>query len=388
MPYGAKQAGAFAAVVLWQAKALCCMCALDSDFDSARKSLVIFAGAALENRTRCWSEIRTSDKNQMDALRHTLSVTRFHVSFSTDLPVGTDVLVFQFPYSTGREFYRTGEEHLVVTTNLNGVLLARSCPMIDGELERRLRSELSIPESFMAERDRPAAPFLPTGCAQPTSLQAAFDASDAVGSYFSTASCVTEDPTVVEHAVVTRIGWKGPSRGDRVTLRVKLGADEQYVPLPFEGELDTATGHSWPPAVFLRRENEHYVNDGCLVPLPPASLQEATDALARLLPTPQDTRIAFDTCAPPEPLTCSRISQAELDWAGQQLIAYYHKQSHDDKSTVARSTWASSPPSRAPRGGTCAGCTIPRHSRTPQILTPLLLMLGLVRRIFSRSRPA
>lgn len=210
MPYGTKQAGMFAAVLLWQSNALCCSCAVGRGFDSARKSLVIFAGTALENRTRCWNEIRMSDENEREALRHTLSVTRFHVSFSTDLPVGKDVPVFQYPHSTCREFYRTGEEHLVATTNVNGVLLATRCPVISEETETQLRNELGIPETFMADRHRPVSPFSPMGCTQPTSLQSALDASDAVGSYFSTASCVTEDSKVVEHAVVTRLGGRAP----------------------------------------------------------------------------------------------------------------------------------------------------------------------------------
>jgi hypothetical protein len=163
--------------------------------------------------------------------------------------------------------------------------------------------------------------------------------------------------------------WKGPANGELLMLQVVGDADDQTVEFAFAFALSDATRHHWPPAEFLRRDRRVYVNDGCLTPLPPASLEQGVASLERLLPIPKKFASPAG-CVPIPPLSCSKLDQTVLEAAAAKLAHHYRDMEHrlatspDDEPglqhALGTDKGAARPRAHTVRDGSCAGCTISR----------------------------
>ena len=121
----------------------------------------------------------------------------------------------------------------------------------------------------------------PGRCSQPVALEAAFVAADAIGWSTPRAACVVPGTDEVEQASAMKWAWKGAVQGDVLHVRLKGRPDLSYEDFAFFGELIEATHREWPPAEFLQRDGDLMINDGCLNPQPPRSLDAGVEAVQR-----------------------------------------------------------------------------------------------------------
>jgi hypothetical protein len=172
-------------------------------------------------------------------------------------------------------------------------------------------------------------------------------------------------------------GWKGLAAGVDLTLRVTGTVDGQYPRFAFEFELGMATNHKWPPAEFLRRDGDTYVNDGCLSPLPPSTLQTGIAELNRLLPLPSEPRHRPSRCSEIRALSCSTLDQSIFEAPGERLAALYEQRQREYEASLERErkerfarykAWEEKERKErvaalsVRRDSSCAGCAVSRSS--------------------------
>lgn len=319
----------------------------------------MFAGRALEylERKICSDSLEFGDERR--AVHDTGSVTRFRVQHSLDLPVGSEVLVFTSPYSSCSTFFRIGDEHLVAAHRTADQLHASRCPMLNQNVVEELRALLHVPSSSSAGLRPPYDGFAPFGCSRPATVDDAVAGADAVVWTDSRASCMVGEGPVVEHAAVATRAWKGLAPGDFMRLQVTGRADDDHPRFAFESELADATNRWWPPAEFLRRAGDVYVNDGCLSPLPPTSLQEGVDGVTRLLPLSDGPQLKSTRCVDLPALSCGTLNQALFVEAGDRLAAVYRQRrlEYETEQKNQRASFIAA--QSVERQGSCAGCSIP-----------------------------
>jgi hypothetical protein len=364
-------------VLVHSQETIACKCAPGLGVTELARDHVIFAGRSMEQIRRCWHYDPKGDRDEQHALGSTGEVTRFKVTYSRDLAPGTEQLVFTNPNSKCAPYYRVGEEHLVVAFKVAGHLLASGCPHVFEDLARELRPYLGVPpESSLGLLKSPQA-YAPADCSQPSNVQQAVTTADAVVWSDSIGACVIGDSQVVEHAVVVTESWKGLSKGTSAIVRVRDSADDRHSLYPFEGELTSKTGHTWPPAEFLRlNQDGTFTNDGCLAPIEPVDLEDATKELTRLLPIGSMRAFGSDPCLAPESLSCSHLNQSVFKKAGSDLIAFYRNARNKDDERGKRPNTKQVPIQGPTRSGSCAGCSLPSSSASPVSWTILLFFLA------------
>lgn len=289
-----------------------------------------------------------------------------------------------------------GKSILVAASRRGGQLLASECPLLSQDTVKALRSLLGVPETSPAGLLPRSWDFSPQGCSQPATLDDAFSIADAVVWGVPRASCVVGEADVVEHAMLVGRAWKGPAAGDIVTVRVTGRADNHYADFPLAVDLANATNHPWPPAEFVRRDDDRYVNDGCLSPLPPATLQEGVEQLTRLLPVSGARRPGHTTCLELPVLSCGTLDRSSRSPpnALRQRTARVGSSMKNQRCSGRlgghhRPQDSRVPPARAVRLGTVAESLSPSQSLLPSCFgddaSAPVRMLATVARVCSSS---
>lgn len=318
-----------------------CKCKALSDDELATK--VVFAGKAVEYLQR--QPDRSESVDQFNA------ATRFVVEFSGDFPVGESVIVMGDHDSDCNPRFAVGGPALVVARRVGEFLTSSSClQLLDRDMEVKVRQRVGLPADYFAFDITPRPPP-PGRCSQPATLDAAFAAADAIGWSTPRAACLVPGTNEVEEASAMKVAWKGAARGDVLRMRVKGRPDLSYEPFDFEGELLEATHSGWPPAEFLRRDGDLMINDGCLNPRPPRSLDAGVEAVRRLFPFPADYGhwLPRGDAALPR-LSCSTLDQSLFDRGDAAMAAFIRSRQPFPPRAAAPETHA--------RSGSCAGCAL------------------------------
>jgi hypothetical protein len=131
----------------------------------------------------------------------------------------------------------------------------------------------------------------------------------------------------------------------------------------------------WPPADFLRREGDTFINDGCLAPLAPPSLEVGKEAVLRLFPLPADYRYRrFPRTDPPLPtLSCMTLDASVFVAADAALVRYVHSRETESARELRRGA-------TPPRGRSCAACAITQPNERPHFAWLVLALAPLARR--------
>jgi MYXO-CTERM domain-containing protein len=299
---------------------------------------------------------------------------RFDVQYSRDVPVGSSVIVAMDMYTSCSTFFAVGERHVVVASKLGDIFYADECPTLFDDLEGTLLAQLGVPPGFL----KPLAPDRDGDalrCKHPSTLDEAFDAADVVGWWDAKASCLVPGSQVVEHSAAMRWGWKGLREGEALRVRVVQDRDEPAPP-PFDHELSDVTEMTWPAADFLRREGDTFINDGCLSPLAPASLEAGTEAVLRLFPLPSDYPRRHFRERPPFP-TLSCMTLGDSYFAGADAAVARHVGSRlAERAREGRGPTTSA----AHRGGSCAGCAVTPPSQYAPFAWSAIALAYLARR--------
>ncbi len=300
---------------------------------------------------------------------------RFEVQYSRDVPVGSSVVVAMDLYTSCSTFFPVGERHLVMAFKAGDLLTVSECPIPFDELEKKLLARLGVPADFL-QPPSPKRDAEPSRCTHPSTLDDAFKTADVVGWWDAKASCLVPGSDVVEHSATMRWGWKGLRQGDALRVHV-VQHREQPAPPPFDYELSDATNRmGWPPADFLRREGDTFIDDGCLSPLAPASLEAGTEAVLRLFPLPADYPRRHFRERPPFPtLSCMTLDDSYFAGA-DAAVARYVQSLEAERSGEARGTTT-----RAPhREGSCAGCAATPTSERASFVWSAMALAYLTRR--------
>lgn len=366
------------AALVWSASAGACDCLSESSAQTIDARYVVFVGKAVEYLQRPWCSDAVQSEDESIGQERVDSVTRFTVQYSHSLPVGNEVLVFGERSFDCGSFFAVGEEHLVVANRVDSVLLASHCPVFGTSTADELRAKLGAPRNR-----RWSAPFIPSGCKQPPTLDISVAKSDAIVWTVPTASCTRDGSAVVEHVVSVTESWKGPANDEVLNLRVIGLGKREYSHFDFEYELSEATGHAWPPADFLRKEGDIYVDDGCLVPMHPPTLEAGVESLTRLLPIPDRRRFRDLKCSPMPRLACARLDQATLVAANKMLASHYAR----EKGAAAGAVNPAGPPRVISHrhSGSCAGCMV--HTSHPFSFqaAPITAILAIVLLLFRKA---
>lgn len=349
---------------------LACKCGELSERDLETK--VVFAGKAVEYLQR--QPDRSQSVDQFNA------ATRFVVEFSADLPVGESVIVMGRHDSDCNPWFQVGGPALVVAIRVGEFLTSSNCmQLLSRDLEAKVRERVGLPADYFAFDITPRPPP-PGRCSQPATLDAAFAAADAIGWSTPRAACVVPDTDEVEQAAALKWAWKSAVRGDVLRMRVKGRPDLSYQDFDFLGELIDATHRGWPPAEFLRRNGDLMINDGCLNPRPPRSLDAGVEAVRRLFPLPVDYGhwLPRGDVALPH-LSCSMLDQSLFDRGDAAMAAFIRSHQPFPRPAAAETPT---------RSGSCAGCALmaldDRRS-SAGVLAVLGVLLG-ARRDRSRCR--
>jgi hypothetical protein len=303
-------------------------------------------------------------------------------------------LVFTNPFSNCGAYFRVGEDHLVVANRLSGDLYASRCPLLEEHQVAAVRRLLGVPTASTVGLRRSWGAYKPKDCSQPPTLSAAFAAANAVAWTSSRASCVVGD--FVEHASSVRRAWKGLAMQTTVRIRVAGRADDQYAEFDFANDLADATNHHWPPAEFLRREGGVFVNDGCLSPQPPRTLDVGIGELARWLPLSETTSWGHrSSCEQIPPLSCGTLEQSIFDEPAKRLLALQRAAREELSESRNARAFSDSGASNSPHAeagaatgrsapcqshGACAGCVVPNERRSGSFISVVLLTFGLLYR--------
>jgi hypothetical protein len=168
-----------------------------------------------------------------------------------------------------------------------------------------------------------------------------------------------------------------------VILKVSKGAEE-WEEFAGASELLDAANRSWPPAEFLRREGNAFVNDGCNAPLPPGDVDAGVEAMERLVPVQKRgarrTLPAFvlrhRRCDDLPKLSCGTLQFSMLREAEAKLERYYSSQYWKYDSQRDREPRAE-PGTRA---GSRAGCAVSGESHGPWWMGFMTLLMVAWRR--------
>jgi hypothetical protein len=348
------------------ALAYACKCAEAEERDLAQR-YTVFVGTAVEYLERSDDG---SDPNR-PGMRGNAAV-RFEVHYSRDVPVGSSQIVMLDIHTSCSTFFAVGDRHLVLAFRVGELLTASECPMLFDELENKLLVQLRVPAGFLKPRSRGQGAKV--RCDHPRTLDQAFAAADVVGWWDAKASCVAPGGDEIEHAGVMRWGWKGLGQGKVLRLRVAKHRQEPAPP-PFYDELANATNMWWPPADLLRRDGDTFINDGCLAPLAPPSLEVGKEAVLRLFPLPADYRYRrFPRTDPPLPtLNCMTLDASVFVAADAALARYAHsRETESARELRQRAT--------PPRARSCAACGITPPNERPHFAWLALVLAPLARR--------
>lgn len=348
------------------ALAYACKCAAAEERDLAER-YTVFVGTAVEYLERSDDG---SDPSR-PSMRANAAV-RFEVHYSRDVPVGSSQIVMLDIHTSCATFFAVGERHLVLAFRAGELLTASECPSLFGELESKLLAQLRVPAGFLPPRSRGESAKV--RCDHPRTLDQAFAAADVVGWWDAKASCVASGGDEVEHAAVMRWAWKGLGQGKALRLRVAKHGGEPAPP-PFYDELATATDMSWPPADLLRRDGDTFINDGCLVPLAPPSLEVGKEAVLRLFPLPAGYRLRrYPRTDPPLPtLSCMTLDVSVFVAADATLARYVHSRESESARELQRGA-------TPPRGRSCAACALTQSNERPHFAWLVLALAPLARR--------
>jgi hypothetical protein len=338
-----------------------CKCSMMTSADVARHA--VFAGTAVEYLER---EEPPGGSAQWD--RDLNAATRFVVEFSREFPSGASVVVMSNHYSNCSAWFQVGGRHLVVAGRVGDVLVGSKCAeMLGSDLKQQVERELHLPADYLARDTRPRPQPLEM-CARPATIAQAFAAADAVLWSTTRGACSIAETGEVEIAAEVRWAWKGAVPGDLLHLRVRGHPTLAFDDFEFRFALEQATGRYWPPAELLRREGEILVDDGCLNPHAPASLEAGTEAVKRLFSLPSDyrsRRLPHSDARLPR-LSCSTLKQSIFEHSD---IAMALARSHAEVPERRRAA-----PVAQTRGGACAGCAlVPRDANWKGELSLLVL---------------
>jgi len=327
-----------------------CKCSVMTRADLARHA--VFAGTAVE-----YLEREERPGGSAGRAREFNAATRFVVEFSGEYPTGASVLVMTNHYSNCQPWFQVGERHLVVAGRVGDVLVGSKCTeMLDRDLEHEVQRQLRIPAGYLARDTKPHPPP-PEFCARPATLDQAFADADAVLWSTPLGACSILGSDEVEIAAEVRWAWKGAASGDLLHLRVKGHPALAFDDFEFLPALIEQTENYWPPAELLRREGDAFVQDGCLNPHAPASLEAGTEAVKRLFPLPSDYRSRrlprSDKRLPR--LSCSTLEQTIFERSDAAMALARNRAELAERRRA-------SPGAQTP-GGACAGCAlVPRDA--------------------------
>jgi hypothetical protein len=338
-----------------------CKCSMMTSADVARHA--VFAGTAVEYLER---EEPPGGSAGWD--RELNAATRFVVEFSGEFPRGASVIVMTNHYSNCQPWFQVGERHLVVAGRVGDVLVGNKCAeMLGRDLEHEVQRQLRIPADYLA-RDTKPHPAPPELCARPATLDRAFAEADAVLWSTQRGACSILGTDEVEIAAEVRWAWKGAAPGDLLHLRVKGHPALAFDDFEFRPALEQATGSYWPPAEMLRRDGDALVQDGCLNPHAPASLESGTEAVKRLFSLPSDyrsRRLPHSDQRLPR-LSCSTLEQSIFERSDAAMAL--------ERSRVEVPERRRAAPVAQTRGGACAGCAmVPRDANGIGALSLLVL---------------
>jgi hypothetical protein len=349
------------ALIAKASSAQACKCSLMTSADVARHA--VFAGTAVEYLER---EEPAGGSARWD--RELNAATRFVVEFSREFPSGASVVVMSKHYSNCSPWFQVGDRHLVVAGRLGDVLVGNKCAqMLGSALEREVQRQLRLPADYLARDPKPHPPPQEL-CARPATLDRAFAEADAVLWSTPRGACSILGTDEVEIAAEVRWAWKGAAPGALLHLRVKGHPALAFDDFEFLPALEQATENYWPPAELLRREGDALVQDGCLNPHAPASLESGTEAVQRLFSLPSDyrSRRVPRSDAPLPRLSCSTLQQSIFE-RGDAAMALARS-----RAEVPERPRAS--PVAQTRGGACAGCAlVPRDTNRMGELSLLVL---------------
>lgn len=321
------------------------------------EDLVVFEGTAVESldwhdgcaeRTRWFSEPRVINRLGR--------VTRFRVHASLELD--EDVIVHTDTGSHCAAHFRVGQSHVVTARRIAGILTTNVCLRLAPDVRASVVASLQTTGvEVMGE-----VPQL--DCVRPTSVAEANAKADGVLWADYHASCLVPGTDVVQHAATVRESWKGPRRDELVVIAVHADADEQLHHDPIASSVGATTGHGWPPALFLRRDRNVYVDDGCLTPSVPQSVEAGVADLARSLPRTaigrSNNRRLPSVCEEVPVLECAELGLDVFSDAAMRLSEHFR--ALDAAEARDRELLRTGPPPVSPPRSSCAGCSVPYTS--------------------------
>lgn len=337
-----------------------CKCGFASEQELEQHYLV-FAGRAVEYLER-------EDDGAASGPRVNAAV-RFEVDRALGAELGSSIVVAMDIYTSCSTWFEVGQRHLVVARRLAGLVYATECPMVSGEVNEVVKRKLGLADDYFVARASPVDSALGT-CQRPATLEAAVQRASAVALYRPKASCVVPGNDLIEHAALVTLGFKGLKRGELVRLRVAPLARQFAQEAERVWPLLRGTSFGWPPANFLRREGDTWIDDGCLIPMPPTSREAIVEPLTRLLAVPPGyRRDPFERPLGPRPaLTCATLDAGFFRDADAALARHAHAQE-------VESYYESRRPRVAPDASGCASCSVASARSRPLAWLALLLTL-------------